>query len=69
MSVSEKNETSILVRYLLDLAKAYSNFYNENKIITEDEELTKARVYLTYVTSIVLKTGAGLLGIEMPNKM
>lgn len=68
-SVSEKNETCILTRYLLDLAKAYSNFYNENKIITEDEELTKARLYLTYATGIVLKTGAKLLGIEMPDKM
>lgn len=66
---SEKNETSILTRYLLDLSKAYSNFYNENKIITEDEELTKARLYLSYVTGIVLKVGARLLGIEMPNKM
>ena len=68
-SVSEKNETCILTRYLLDLAKAYSNFYNVNKIITEDEELTKARLYLTYATGIVLKTGAKLLGIEMPDKM
>lgn len=66
---AEKNETSIITRYLLDLAKAYSNFYNENKIITDDEEVTAARLYLTYATGLVLKTGAGLLGIEMPNKM
>ena len=69
ISVSEKNETCILTRYLLDLAKAYSNFYNENKIITDDENITKARLYLTYITGIVLKTGSRLLGIEMPNKM
>ena len=66
---AEKNETSVITRYLLDLAKAYSNFYNENKIITEDEETTAARLYLTYATGLVLKTGAGLLGIEIPNKM
>ena len=29
----------------------------------------KARLYLSYVTGIVLKVGARLLGIEMPNKM
>ena len=69
VSVSEKNETCILTRYLLDLAKAYSNFYNENKIITDDEGITKARLYLSYVTGIVLKTGSKLLGIEMPDKM
>ena len=66
---SEKNETSIITRYLLDLAKAYSNFYNDNKIITDDKELTDARLYLTYAVGVVLKTGAGLLGIKMPNKM
>ena len=66
---AEKNETSIITRYLLDLAKAYSNFYNENKIITEDDELTNARLYLTFAVGTVLKTGAGLLGIQMPDKM
>lgn len=66
---AEKNETCLITRYLLDLAKAYSNFYNENKIITDDEEVTNARLYLTYAVGIVLKTGAGLLGIKMPDKM
>ena len=67
--VTEKNEPSILSRYLIEIAKAYSNFYNENKIINEDKELQNARVYLTYAVGKVLKIGANLLGIEMPNKM
>lgn len=69
IQVTEKNEPSILSRYLIDLAKAYSSFYNENKIIIEDKELQNARVYLTYVVGKVLKQGANLLGIEMPEKM
>ncbi len=69
IQVTNKEEPSILARYLIDLAKAYSSFYNENKIITEDRELQNARVYLTYGVSKVLKTGAKLLGIEMPEKM
>ena len=69
VQVTEKNEPSILARYLIDLAKAYSSFYNENKIIVEDKEVQNARVYLTYATSEVLKQGAKLLGIEMPEKM
>ena len=68
-SVVEKNEPSILARYLIELAKSFSNFYNENKIICDDKELQEARVFLTYATGIVLKTGAKLLGIEMPDKM
>ena len=51
VQVTEKNEPSILARYLIDLAKSYSSFYNENKIIVEDKEVQNARVYLTYATS------------------
>ncbi len=69
VQVTDKNEPSILARYLIDLAKAYSSFYNENKIIVENKDVQNARVYLTYATSEVLKQGAKLLGIEMPEKM
>ena len=67
--VTDKNEPSILSRYLIDLAKAFSSFYNENKIIIEDKSLQDARVSLTYAVGETLKTGAVLLGIEMPDKM
>ena len=69
IQVTDKNEPSILSRYLIDLAKAYSNFYNENKIIVENEDIKNARVYLTFAVGKVLKTGAELLGIDMPDKM
>lgn len=68
-NVVEKNEPSILARYLIDLAGSYSNFYNENKIIDEDKDVQNARVYLSYAVGSVLKTGASLLGLEMPNRM
>ena len=69
VQVTRKEEPSILSRYLIDLAKAFSSFYNENKIIVEDKETQAARVYLTYAVNQVLKNGAKLLGVEMPNKM
>ena len=70
MQCVEKNEPSILARYLITLGQSYSNFYNENKIIDgENIELQKARVYLTKSVGDVLKLGAGLLGMEMPDKM
>ena len=69
IQVTEKEEPSILSRYLIDLAKAFSNFYNDNKILVEDKEVQNTRIYLTYAVGKVLKTGAKLLGIEMPNKM
>ena len=69
VQVTDKNEPSILSRYLIDVAKAYSNFYNENKIINDNKALQDARVYLTYSVGRILKAGAALLGIEMPDKM
>ncbi len=67
--VTDKNEPSILSRYLIDVAKAYSTFYNNNKVIVDDEKVKNARVFLTYATGKILKIGANLLGIEMPEKM
>lgn len=67
--VTYKDEPSILARYLIDLAKAFSSFYNENKIIMEDKQIQDARIYLTYSVGKVLKIGAQLLGMEMPDKM
>ena len=68
-AVIEKNETSILARYLIELAQSYSNFYNENKILGDEKDVQDARIYLTYAVGNVLKIGAKLLGIEMPDKM
>ena len=69
IQVTDKEEPSILSRYLIDLAKAYSSFYNENKIIVDDKKLQSARICLSYATGKVLEKGCNLLGIEMPNKM
>ena len=69
IQVTKKEEPSILARYLIDLSKAFSNFYNENKIIGEEKDLQDARIYLTECVGRVLKQGAYLLGMEMPNKM
>lgn len=69
INVVEKNEPSLLARYLIELSQKYSNFYNENKIIDDNKDVQNARVYLSKAVGTVLKTGAGLLGIKMPNKM
>ncbi len=66
---AEKYEPYIIARYLIDLAQKFSGFYNNNKIIVDDENIQNARLYLTYCVSIILKTGAELLGIKMPDRM
>ena len=65
----DKNEPAILARYLIELAQNYSNFYNNNKVLVDDKEVQNARIFLTYAVGTVLKTGASLLGIQMPDKM
>lgn len=68
-SAAEKNEPSILARYLIDLSQSFSTYYNEHRIITEDKDVQNARLFLTYAVGTVLKTGAELLGMEMPERM
>lgn len=66
---ADKNEPSIISRYLIDVAQNFSTFYNEHKIITKDKTVQDARLALTYAVGTVLKSGVTLLGMEMPNKM
>lgn len=68
-SAADKNEPSVIARYLIDVAQNFSAFYNEHKIITEDKNLQDARLALTYAVGTVLETGVKLLGMEMPEKM
>ena len=67
--VIEKSEPSILAKYLIELSKSFSNFYNENKIICDDKDIQNARLMVTYATNKTLKIGAELLGMQMPEKM
>jgi arginyl-tRNA synthetase len=68
-SAADKNEPSILSRYLINLSQSFSTFYNDNKIITDDKAVQDARLFLTYAVGTVLKTGVELLGMEMPERM
>lgn len=69
IQVTDKNEPSVLSRYLINVAKTYSGFYNNNKVIVEDEKVKKARIFLTYMVNKILEIGGNLLGIQMPEKM
>ena len=65
----KKNEPSYISRYLIELSKKFSNFYNNNKIICDDPKTQESRLYLTYMTNITLINGLNLLSIEVPEKM
>ena len=67
--VISKNEPYILSRYLIKLATTYSEYYNEVKILSDNDDERNSRIYLIWVVSEILKTGCNLLGIEMPERM
>ena len=69
LDAMQKNEPSIISRYLIDVSETFSTFYNNNKILCDDKEAQDARLYITYMTKVVLTNGLGLLGIEVPEKM
>lgn len=48
LDAAGKYEPAVISRYLIDLSQAFSNFYNECRIIIEDQDLQNARLYLCY---------------------
>lgn len=69
VKAKEKYEPSLVTRHLTEIAKSFNKFYNSSKIMVEDEKLKEERLALAYVTSIVIKTALGLLGIRTVEKM
>lgn len=55
--------------YLQELAGQFHSFYNKNRVITEDGELTSARLFLLKCVAITLKNALGMLGVSAPEKM
>lgn len=58
-----------LTAYLQDLASLFHGFYNRNRVITEDADLTGARLFLLSCVATTLKNGLGILGITAPESM
>lgn len=62
-------EPHSLTYYLIDLAESFHNFYEKERVVSEDKELTKARLFLSWVLKEALKKGLNLLGISAKEKM
>ncbi len=60
-NAADKNEPSILARYLIDLSQNFSTFYNEHKIITEDKAVQDARLFLTYAVRNSIKNRSRII--------
>ena len=63
-------DPSKIAIYIFELAKTFNSFYAEHSIANaESEEKKVLRLQLARLTAEVLKTGIGLLGIKVPERM
>ena len=69
IQASDSLEPFRLVDYLRQIAASFHKFYTFHRVVTDDEELTQARLLLADATRIVLRNGLDLLGISQPDSM
>ncbi|WP_078409513.1 arginine--tRNA ligase [Priestia abyssalis] len=64
-----QNEPSILARYLLDLCKQFNKFYQQNRILVENEQEMKTKLMAAQAVGEIIQDGLSILGLKVPNKM
>jgi arginyl-tRNA synthetase len=70
--VAEATETRApqkVSTWVRDFARAFHGFYRDCRVITDDAELTQARLWLTEACRIGLANALGLLGVSAPEEM
>ena len=55
--------------YLQELAALLHNYYYLHRIISEDSELTQARLLLVVAVQVVLRNALNILGVSAPERM
>jgi len=58
-----------LTFYLNELAATFHSYYNKNRVLSEDEGLSKARLFLVESVRTVLRNTLKLLGVSAPEEM
>lgn len=58
-----------ICRYVQDLAAEFHSFYNSTRVITDDIELTKARLSLIYAFKTVLANALKIIAVSAPERM
>lgn len=71
--VKEAGDTyspACVANYVYDLVKEFNQFYHDYSILNEaDEDVKRLRLMLSANTAKIIKSGMGLLGIEVPERM
>lgn len=62
-------EPHLLTQYMSDLSTAFHRFYTDCWVITDDHDLSRARLGLCLATKTVLGNGFKVLGVSAPEQM
>ena len=68
-TAAHKREPHTLVEYGKELAQTLHSFYQKHRVISDDQELTQARLTLMSATRIVLENVLKLLKVSAPERM
>ncbi len=68
-AAAERRETHEVPRHAYEVATAFSAFYRDCKVLTDDEALSSARLALVDATRVVIANALDLLGISAPESM
>ena len=66
---AERRAPHRLTGYAEDLAALFHAFYRDCRVVTEDERLTRVRLFTVTAVRRVLETVLGLIGVSAPEKM
>ena len=58
-----------MIFYLLELAGEFHRYYNRYRVISDDSELSQARLLLVHNVQRTIRRGLEILGVEAPMKM
>jgi arginyl-tRNA synthetase len=67
--VAQQRAPSHLARYAQTLARDFTQFYAASRVLTDDADLTTARLALSLAAKSVLRQSLGLLGVSAPEQM
>ena len=69
VSSAQTRQVYTICRYVQELASEFHSFYNSTRVITDDIELTKARLALVWAFKIVLSNALTILAVSAPERM
>lgn len=67
--VASKRLVHKMTHYISELAYQLHSYYNDEKVITDDEELTNEKMTVLKSVATVLKNSLNLIGVSAPEKM